>query len=50
MKILVIEDDAGVASNIGQFFEDKGHRLEFVYNGGQGLDLALNNLLSTPNL
>jgi len=40
MKILVIEDDADIASNIGQYFEDKGHRLDFAYSGNQGLDLA----------
>ena len=41
MKILVIEDDADIASNIGQYFEDKGHQLDFAYSGGQGLALAL---------
>lgn len=41
MKILVIEDDADIASNIGQYFEDRGHRLDFAYNGNHGLELAL---------
>ncbi len=40
MKILVIEDDADIASNIGQYFEDKGHQLDFAYNGNHGLKLA----------
>jgi DNA-binding response OmpR family regulator len=40
MKILLIEDDADIASNIGQFFEDKGHQLDFAYNGRHGLKLA----------
>ena len=40
MKILVIEDDADIASNIGQYFEDKGHQLDFAYNGNHGLTLA----------
>jgi DNA-binding response OmpR family regulator len=40
MKILVIEDDADIASNIGQYFEDKGHQLDFAYNGSHGLKLA----------
>jgi len=40
MKILVIEDDADIASNIGQFFEDKGHQLDFAFNGAHGLALA----------
>lgn len=41
MKILVIEDDADIASNIGQFFEGKGYRLDFAYSGPRGLRLAL---------
>lgn len=41
MKILVIEDDADIASNIGQYFEDRGHQLDFAYSGSQGLALAL---------
>ena len=41
MKILVIEDDADIASNIGQYFEDRGHLLDFAYSGHQGLELAL---------
>ena len=40
MKILVIEDDADIASNIGQYFEDKGHQLDFAFNGAHGLTLA----------
>jgi DNA-binding response OmpR family regulator len=43
MKILVIEDDADIASNIGQFFEDKGHQLDFAYSGNHGLELAIGN-------
>ena len=41
MKILVIEDDADIASNIGQYFEAKGHELDFAYNGAHGLKLAI---------
>ena len=40
MKILVIEDDADIASNIGQYFEEKGHLLDFAYNGAHGLSMA----------
>jgi len=40
MKILVIEDDTDIASNIGQYFEDKGHQLDFAFNGAHGLALA----------
>ncbi len=43
MKILVIEDDADIASNIGQYFEDKGHKLDFAYSGPLGLSLALDH-------
>jgi DNA-binding response OmpR family regulator len=43
MKILVIEDDADIASNIGQYFEDKGHQLDFAYSGNHGLELATSN-------
>jgi len=43
MKILVIEDDADIASNIGQYFEDKGHHLDFAYSGNHGLELATGN-------
>ena len=41
MKILVVEDDADIAANIGQFFEERGHALDFAYSGRQGLQLAL---------
>lgn len=41
MKILLIEDDADIASNIGQYFEERGHRLDFAYSGTLGLELAL---------
>jgi len=41
MKILLIEDDADIASNIGQYFEDKGYGMDFAYSGNHGLQLAL---------
>ncbi len=41
MKILLIEDDVDIASNVGQFFEDKGHELDFAYSGTAGLRLAI---------
>jgi|GEM_PF-1653854 len=41
MRILVIEDDADIASNIGQYCGDKGHRFDFAYSGPPGLKLAL---------
>ena len=41
MKILLIEDDPDIASNVGQFFEAKGHSIDFAYDGDTGLDIAL---------
>jgi DNA-binding response OmpR family regulator len=41
MKILVIEDDIDIASNVGLYFEQLGHQLDFAYNGILGLELAL---------
>jgi DNA-binding response OmpR family regulator len=40
MKILVVEDDPDIASNIGLYFEQQGHTLDFAYNGTLGLQLA----------
>lgn len=42
MKILLIEDDPDIASNVGQFFEAKGHSIDFAYDGETGLEIALN--------
>jgi len=44
MKLLIIEDNVDIASNIGIYFEEKGHLVDFAYNGNQGLQLAQNNL------
>lgn len=41
MNILLIEDDTDIASNIGQYFEAKGHVIDFAYDGKTGLELAL---------
>jgi DNA-binding response OmpR family regulator len=41
MKILIVEDNADIATNIGLFFENKGHVVDFAYNGKHGLNLAL---------
>ena len=41
MKMLVVEDDPDIASNIGLYFEQKGHQLDYAYNGKLGLQLAL---------
>ena len=41
MKILIVEDNADIATNIGLFFENKGHIVDFAYNGRHGLNIAL---------
>lgn len=43
MNILIIEDNADIAANVGLFFENKGHRIDFAYNGKHGLNLARQN-------
>jgi len=40
MKILIIEDNADISTNIGLYFENKGHFVDFAYNGLHGLNLA----------
>jgi DNA-binding response OmpR family regulator len=41
MKILLVEDNIDIATNIGLFFEDTGHQVDFAYNGKHGLTLAV---------
>ena len=41
MNLLVVEDHADIAANIGLYFENKGHTVDFAYNGRHGLELAL---------
>jgi len=41
MRILVIEDNRDIAENIGDFFEPKGHELDFAADGITGLHLAV---------
>jgi DNA-binding response OmpR family regulator len=43
LQILLIEDEQNIAKNIAEFFEQKGHVLDFAVRGDQGLDLALQN-------
>jgi len=40
MKLLIIEDNRDIAENIADYFEPKGHALDFAYDGAQGLALA----------
>jgi DNA-binding response OmpR family regulator len=41
LRVLVIEDNLDVAANIGDFLEDKGHVVDFAYDGISGLHLAV---------
>ncbi len=43
MRALIIEDNRDIAANIGVFFENKGHILDFAEDGMQGLELAITN-------
>lgn len=40
MNVLMIEDDADVATNVAEYLEQRGARLDFAYDGQQGLALA----------
>jgi DNA-binding response OmpR family regulator len=37
-KVLIIEDDIGLAAALSEFLESEGHRAEVFYNGQEGLD------------
>ncbi|MEZ5496602.1 MAG: response regulator transcription factor [Gammaproteobacteria bacterium] len=41
MKILVIEDNTDIAANIVDYFEDKGHILDYAADGITGLHFAV---------
>lgn len=41
LRVLVIEDNQDVAANIGDFLEDRGHIIDFAYDGVSGLHLAV---------
>lgn len=41
LRILVVEDNADIAENIGDYFEARGHILDFAMEGIGGLHLAL---------
>lgn len=43
LHILIVEDQEAIASNIAEYFEPKGHVLDFAYQGEHGLELALEN-------
>lgn len=41
LRVLVIEDDADIAENIGEYLEGEGHVLDFALDGVGGFHLAL---------
>jgi DNA-binding response OmpR family regulator len=41
LRILVIEDNQDIAENIADYFEPRGHQLDFALDGIGGLHLAL---------
>lgn len=43
LKLLLIEDHLDLARNIGDFFEQHGHIMDFAQTGPRGLNLALSN-------
>lgn len=43
MKILVVEDNTDIAANIVDFFEDKGHIVDYAADGVTGLHFAITN-------
>jgi DNA-binding response OmpR family regulator len=43
MRILVVEDHRDIAENIGDYFEPKGHALDYAADGITGLHLAVTN-------
>lgn len=43
MHVLIIEDNADIAANIGDYLEDQGHSVDFAGDGVTGLHLAVVN-------
>jgi DNA-binding response OmpR family regulator len=41
LRILIVEDNADIAENIGDYLEQQGHMLDFAMDGIGGLHLAL---------
>lgn len=40
MRILIIEDNRDIAANLGDFLSDRGHEVDYAYDGVTGLNLA----------
>lgn len=43
VQVLLIEDATDLATNIGDYFSQFGHTVDFAYNGNHGLSLAIEN-------
>ena len=41
LDLLIVEDDRDVSANIAEYLEPRGYRLDFAYDGKQGVALAL---------
>lgn len=41
LRILVVEDNRDLAANVGDYFADKGHTIDFAMDGVTGLHLAV---------
>lgn len=40
MRILIVEDNRDIAANLGDFLSDRGHEVDYAYDGVTGLNLA----------
>lgn len=40
MRILIVEDNRDIAANLGDFLSDRGHEVDYAYDGPRGLKLA----------
>lgn len=41
MKLLIVEDDAEIAANVGQFLETRGYELDFAYSGTSAMHMLM---------
>lgn len=43
MRILIVEDNRDLAANLGDYLSDRGHEVDYAYDGITGLHLAVVN-------
>jgi len=43
MRILIVEDNRYIAANLGDFLSDRGHQVDYAYDGITGLHLAVSH-------